>query len=513
MADIIQVLSSKNSQFENGKDLIDAINEFDALIGLKSLKEDVYNQIRHYICQRLYNNGSHFNSPPHTILMGPSGIGKTTIAKKMVKIWKAIDNLNVLSPDEMKKKKKEKQVNNDDNSIVEYGNHVMSLVNRIIKEHDRLKNTVAKKHKKNIEELEKTCLELKDYISISPSYHENQVNSTNSDKIHDNGNHKSKRRYNGPSQKVRVFTLYQPCDDNDKKDGKIFKESVSYIDGENEENNDIRQEKDKKEDDELFISNSDTIFPITFNIPPRLFFKNIFAPNSEKGGIGSNIFSNKRNTKDEKDNDIAILSRSDIVEKYVGHTAKKVKSLMEKYSYIFIDEAYSLVEGKDNDFGTEAVTEIVNGLNNWKGVMILAGYKENMEAFLSSNQGLSSRFLWKFEIPKYSGEDLYNIFLYQCNEKGIECDKNKVTKEWFINNYSSFPHFGRDIESFVKECMVCISQKQWEDIILKEKGRKKKRKRPNYIIDDEILQIAFNSFISKIGINNNRLEERMAIYL
>jgi hypothetical protein len=115
-----------------------------------------------------------------------------------------------------------------------------------------------------------------------------------------------------------------------------------------------------------------------------------------------------------------IVSRANLVAGYVGQTAMKTQSiLMETLEgVLFIDEAYQLgvspliVDKKD--FGSEAITEIVNFLDKYIGmnVVIVAGYpKEMMTNFFPSNEGLSRRFPYKIILENYSNEDLTDILI------------------------------------------------------------------------------------------------------
>ena len=111
-------------------------------------------------------------------------------------------------------------------------------------------------------------------------------------------------------------------------------------------------------------------------------------------------------------------SSSDLVGQYVGHTGPLVRkkfdealgkvaldSYLFQISYygftnaqfcvqvLFIDEAYRLAEG---NFAREAIDEIVDCLPKeaYRGrlIVIIAGYKEDINRLLSVNRGLSSRF-------------------------------------------------------------------------------------------------------------------------
>ncbi|MDR2572366.1 MAG: AAA family ATPase [Oscillospiraceae bacterium] len=107
------------------------------------------------------------------------------------------------------------------------------------------------------------------------------------------------------------------------------------------------------------------------------------------------------------------VGRADLVGKYVGWTAptvvKKFKEAMG--SVLFIDEAYSLVDGKDGYFGDEAISTIVQEMENRREdvVVIFAGYTDKMEGFLQRNPGLRSRIAFHVPFADYNSEELYEI--------------------------------------------------------------------------------------------------------
>jgi stage V sporulation protein K len=90
------------------------------------------------------------------------------------------------------------------------------------------------------------------------------------------------------------------------------------------------------------------------------------------------------------------VERADLVGEYIGHTAHKTREQIKKAmgGILFIDEAYSLARGGTKDFGKESIDVLVKAMEDYKQdfVLILAGYKREMEWFLHSNPGLYSRF-------------------------------------------------------------------------------------------------------------------------
>ena len=78
---------------------------------------------------------------------------------------------------------------------------------------------------------------------------------------------------------------------------------------------------------------------------------------------------------------------------------------------LFIDEAYTLARGSENDFGREAIDQIVKLMEDRRDrvVLVVAGYPAEMDDFLSTNPGLRSRFPTVIDFPDYSTEELVRI--------------------------------------------------------------------------------------------------------
>ncbi len=106
--------------------------------------------------------------------------------------------------------------------------------------------------------------------------------------------------------------------------------------------------------------------------------------------------------------------RAGLVAEYVGQTGPKTNKVIDSAldGVLFIDEAYSLVEGGKNDYGKEAIATLLKRMEDDRSrlVVILAGYSENMKQFIASNPGLQSRFNRYIEFPDYEADDLVEIF-------------------------------------------------------------------------------------------------------
>ena len=116
------------------------------------------------------------------------------------------------------------------------------------------------------------------------------------------------------------------------------------------------------------------------------------------------------------------VDRSKLVAGYVGQTAIQTNAVIDAAldGVLFIDEAYSLVSGGASDYGKEAVATLLKRMEDQRDrlVVIVAGYKEEMDLFVDSNPGLKSRFTKYIQFPDYSGEELTRIFFTMLSTQG-----------------------------------------------------------------------------------------------
>jgi SpoVK/Ycf46/Vps4 family AAA+-type ATPase len=116
--------------------------------------------------------------------------------------------------------------------------------------------------------------------------------------------------------------------------------------------------------------------------------------------------------------------RQGLVGQYLGQTAVKTSEKIEESlgGVLFIDEAYALTSSSQQDYGKEAIQTLLKRMEDQRGqfYVFVAGYPENMESFLKSNPGLSSRFDRVLQFDDYSAEEMYDIAVKMVQEADLK---------------------------------------------------------------------------------------------
>lgn len=138
--------------------------------------------------------------------------------------------------------------------------------------------------------------------------------------------------------------------------------------------------------------------------------------------------------------------RQGLVAGHVGQTAIKTAERIEEAmgGILFIDEAYSLSTHSNNgDFGGEAVQTLLKRMEDHRGrfFVFVAGYPDNMEAFLKANPGLNSRFDKMLRFEDYSPKELHQIALKMLSEENL---LPSPKAEEHLRAYLAFLHEFRD---------------------------------------------------------------------
>jgi probable Rubsico expression protein CbbX len=111
---------------------------------------------------------------------------------------------------------------------------------------------------------------------------------------------------------------------------------------------------------------------------------------------------------------LVAVTRDELVGQYIGHTAPKTREVLKRAmgGVLFIDEAYYLHrEENERDYGQEAIEILLQVMENQREniVVILAGYRDRMDQFFSSNPGMGSRIAHHIDFPDYDLDGLVAI--------------------------------------------------------------------------------------------------------
>jgi Cdc6-like AAA superfamily ATPase len=113
----------------------------------------------------------------------------------------------------------------------------------------------------------------------------------------------------------------------------------------------------------------------------------------------------------------------DLVAGYLGQTAILTNETIDRAldGVLFIDEAYTLAQGGENDFGQEAINTLLKRMEDERHrlAVIVAGYPVLMDSFVNSNPGLQRRFPTEIVFEDYTPDELLAIF--QQRVERVQC--------------------------------------------------------------------------------------------
>lgn len=161
------------------------------------------------------------------------------------------------------------------------------------------------------------------------------------------------------------------------------------------------------------------------------------------------------------------VSRSDLVAGYLGQTAIKTKQVIQDAigGVLFIDEAYALGNNEKRDsFAKECIDTLCEALSNHKHelMVIIAGYEEDLKkCFFAYNQGLDSRFTWRFKTDDYTPKEIRQIFIKKVYDIGWSFENivEDIPLSWFETNKGYFKFYGRDMETLLSKVKIAHSRR------------------------------------------------------
>ena len=169
------------------------------------------------------------------------------------------------------------------------------------------------------------------------------------------------------------------------------------------------------------------------------------------------------------------VTRADLIAGYLGQTAIKTRDVVKEAlgGVLFIDEAYALGNSEKRDsFAKECIDTLCECLSDNKEqlMVIIAGYEEDLKkCFFAYNQGLNSRFPWRFKTDDYNAEELNQIFQKKIQDAGWSL-KEDIPNGWFESKKDNFRFFGRDMETLLSKSKIAHGRR----VFCKPKSEKKK---------------------------------------
>lgn len=122
------------------------------------------------------------------------------------------------------------------------------------------------------------------------------------------------------------------------------------------------------------------------------------------------------------------VHRADLIGQHIGETEAKTNAIIDSAldGVLFLDEAYALVStGAKNDFGLVAIDTLLARMENDRDrlVVIVAGYRKDLDAFLDTNEGLRSRFTRSIDFPSYTAPELVEIAVRMAEKRDSVFEK------------------------------------------------------------------------------------------
>jgi SpoVK/Ycf46/Vps4 family AAA+-type ATPase len=174
----------------------------------------------------------------------------------------------------------------------------------------------------------------------------------------------------------------------------------------------------------------------------------------------------------DTDRIVFVSNARDLVGQVQGQTRALVDSKVEEArgGVLFIDEAYTLVSSggsgasrTGSQFGAEAVDTIMKHLDPPACMFIFAGYEDQMNEFLETNQGLARRIPYRFAFAPYTRKQLVEIFIKMATERKEVIEREALyslsslvaqvqdgllasQNAGFISNWLSFAQVERDAQ-------------------------------------------------------------------
>jgi DNA polymerase III delta prime subunit len=412
--------------------LVEALEELDSMVEMDGIKITIVGQIQVMLVlayKRFQKGsvGSHFDDHMlHGIVYGPPGVGKSSAARKIAKIFYAVGVI------------------------------------------DQIKNKISTKTDKK--ESFTYIPTASTFENLPPSPNLPQLNSDAVEPItHEAGKmlsdiNKFRVSVNELSRKIK-------CDEEIKEeDASIITQQSVDIAFKCTNIISLCQTVSRDEKKNVIPFGAATL---TMNPPklPRPKLQTSFPeqPQPFNGNSSPPPTSSIKEEHTSKDSYIVVCGRSELVAEYSGQsTIKTFDYLMaNRGKVIIIEEAYLLYTGDRDQFGMEALTELNRFMDErpTEVIIYMTGYRELMlKTIFSAQPGLNRRFSEVFNIEGYTSNGLMKIFKQQMESKDWTLDPNADLDTFFETHHDTFKHFGGDTLTLSYQCKKAYASLAFKDM-------------------------------------------------
>ena len=412
-----------NGLIHNYSAFVTSLLKLNNLIGMEKVKQTIISQIKYYLINKSRNVHGLDSHMFHTTVLGTPGCGKTTLVEILCEIWVC---LGILKNTENVSKNED--LKSSDNTIFNTSPSLMSIPipieNKVLSENLKLLTENLNYRSRN-EKIKKRLI----YDRIKLNIVKKNLNDIY-------------RKHKIRELKTPIFNIERMCSSLNKTIKSNFEiHNSGYI---------------EKVDESDYISPDD--------------FMNT--------GFFGNEIKNEKNMEVSSNFDplehIIKLKRSDLVGKYVGHTALKTKEALMKgiNKVIFIDEAYELYnttnESTGDSFGMECLSTILNFMNEYsdKCIIVFAGYEDLLnDTIFRVQPGLKRRVQWSFTLDDYTPKQLVDIYEKQLYEKGWSLNDKTRLVPLFEKNKKLFKFGGGDCLRLCLKTKVIYSDYSFQKLI------------------------------------------------
>ena len=153
------------------------------------------------------------------------------------------------------------------------------------------------------------------------------------------------------------------------------------------------------------------------------------------------------------------VSAENLIAKYAGQTPSLVRDQWNKArgGVFLLDEAYRLSQDTGG-YGREAINTLNELMERDRDTLVIcAGYRKEMEAFMEENPGLTHRFSFYVDFPRYDEQTLSLIFEELAQKKGFTIEESiRHELPSAFRRLQDDPHFanGRSARKLLDKCII-----------------------------------------------------------